>query len=109
VSKVEVATGIRLTPSSVEGFAIRVPRTRTSYFQDDIYPDTLCVEESSISAEQWLAGNNAVQRRQSLKPTSMKNCKNWLDDVSNMVLSIPTNRNSMKFINKFAKKLNCRP
>ena len=76
VSKVEIATGLRLTTSSVEGFAIRVPRTRTSYFQDDIYPDTLCVEESSITAEKWLLGNNAAQRTQTLKPTSMKNCKN---------------------------------
>lgn len=75
VSKVEIATGVRLTASTVEGFVVRVPRTRTTYFQDDLYPDTLCLEESCITADQWLSGSNTIQGRQNLKPSNMKKCK----------------------------------
>ena len=76
VSAVEIATGLRLTTSAVEGFVVRVPRTRATYFQDDLYPDTLCVEDSSLTAEQWLSGANTMQRVQSLKPPNMKKCEN---------------------------------
>lgn len=75
VSKVEIVTGMRLTSTSVEGFAICVPRTRKSYFQDDLYPSTLCVEESGLTADEWLSGVNAMQRLSSMKPPSMKPCK----------------------------------
>ena len=75
VTKVEIAVGVRLTRSSVEGFTIQVPRTRLEYFQDDIFVDTRCVEESSLSLKEWLGGSNAPQRLVSLKPPNMKSCK----------------------------------
>ncbi len=78
VTKVEVACGVRLTSSSVEGFVVRVPRTRTTYFQDDLYPDTLCVEEPGLSAEEWLTGTNVMQKLHSLKPPNMKNCEIYI-------------------------------
>ena len=75
VSKVEIATGLRLTSTTVEGFSICVPRTRTSYFQDDLYPDTLCVEDSPLTAQEWLSGENAVLALSSMKPLNLKPCK----------------------------------
>lgn len=75
VTKAEIAVGVRLTKNSVEGFTIQVPRTRLNYFQDDLYPHTLCVEEASITGEQWLNGENAFRKTQSLKPPNMKSCK----------------------------------
>ena len=75
VTKVEIAVGIRLTANSVEGFTFRVPRTRDSYFQDDIYPDTLCLEEPALTVEEWLRGKNALQRILNLKPLNMKTCR----------------------------------
>lgn len=75
VAKVEITCGMRLTKNSLEGFTFKVPRTRITYFQDDIYPDTLCVEESSLSAEMWLQGENLIQETCSLKPPNMKSCE----------------------------------
>lgn len=72
VTKVEVAVGLRLTNNAIEMFTFQVPRTRLNYFQDDIYPNTLCVEESSLTAKQWLQGENGQQRTCSLQPANMK-------------------------------------
>ena len=66
--------GVRLTSNSVEQFTIKVPRTRLSYFQDDIYPSTICVEESAVRAGQWLQGENGQQKILNLKPPNMKSC-----------------------------------
>ena len=75
VKRVEVLRAVRLTKSSVEQFTIRVPRTRLEYFQDDIYPATLAVWESALSAQEWLSGKDGVQRRVSLQPQGMKPCE----------------------------------
>lgn len=70
----EIVVGLRLTPNTVEQFTFEVPRTRLNYFQDDIYPSTLCVEESALTAGQWLQGENGQQRFLNLKPPNMKSC-----------------------------------
>ena len=75
VQRVEVLRGVRLTKSSVEQFNIRVPRTKLEYFQDDIYPATLAIWESALSAQEWLDGMNGVQRQVSLQPQGMKPCE----------------------------------
>ena len=82
----EIASGMRLTKSAVEGFAFQVPRTRLTYFQDDLYPDTLCVEEPSLSAQQWLQGENAFQTTCSMKPATMKPCMLPLNDIINGII-----------------------
>lgn len=86
VTKAEIAAGVRLTRDSVEGFTVQVPRTRLNYFQDDIYPDTLCVEEASLTVERWLQGENALQKLCSLKPPNMKSCMCCV--VYNIVLEL---------------------
>lgn len=70
----EIEFGIRLTRNTIELFTFQVPRTRLNYFQDDIYPPTLCVEESPLTAGQWLQGENGQHRTCSLKPPNMKSC-----------------------------------
>ena len=77
VAKVEIEVGLRLTADSIEQFIFQVPRTRLNYFQDDIYPDTLCVEESPLTAQQWLQNENGKQKTCSLKPPSMKSCMSF--------------------------------
>lgn len=72
--KVEIAVGLRLTTNAIEQFTFQVPRTRLNYFQDDVYPSTLCVEESPLTAKQWLQGENGLQRTCSLQPPNMKSC-----------------------------------
>ena len=45
------------------------------YFQDDIFPDTRVKWEAALSAQEWLAGKNAIQGILSLCPPGMKLCK----------------------------------
>ena len=47
---------------------------QTEYFQDDLYCDTLVHWEPALTAEEWLAGKDAIQRRISLRPEGMKPC-----------------------------------
>ena len=75
VKKVEIARGVRLTPSTVEQFVIKVPRTRLEYFQDDLYPPTRVTWESVYSAQEWFDGaGGREQNSVSLKPGDMKLC-----------------------------------
>ena len=76
VKKVEIAHGVRLTPSTVEQFVIRVPRTRLEYFQDDLYPPTHVTWESVQTAKEWLEGaGGREQNTVSMRPADMKSCK----------------------------------
>lgn len=45
------------------------------FFQDDLFPDTSVTWEPTLTAEQWLAGNDKLPRKMSLKPTDMTACK----------------------------------
>ena len=72
VTKVEIAVGTRITADSVESFTFQVPRTRLEFFQDDLYPDTLCVEDSPLTCQQWIQGENRKQKVCSMKPADMK-------------------------------------
>ncbi|CAI8048905.1 Coronin-7 [Geodia barretti] len=40
VRRVEIARAVRLCKTTVEPIFFKVPRTRTEYFQDDVYPET---------------------------------------------------------------------
>ncbi|BFZ15285.1 hypothetical protein BsWGS_18324 [Bradybaena similaris] len=71
VRKVEVARAWRLTPNSVEALSFTVPRVKPEFFQDDLFPDTSVTWEPTLTAEQWLAGNDKLPRKISLKPTDM--------------------------------------
>ncbi|RUS18182.1 hypothetical protein BC937DRAFT_89067 [Endogone sp. FLAS-F59071] len=61
----------RLTPTSVEIIGVRVPRSRTDFFQDDIFMPTHDVETPALSASAWLAGENKELARVDLRPANM--------------------------------------
>uniref|UniRef100_A0A8K9WWY0 Coronin n=1 Tax=Oncorhynchus mykiss TaxID=8022 RepID=A0A8K9WWY0_ONCMY len=71
VQEVEVARGLRLSKTSIEPVAFRVPRVRKEFFQDDVYPDTAVWWESSLTASAWLAGSDGKHQSISLKPKDM--------------------------------------
>ncbi|KAK7496457.1 hypothetical protein BaRGS_00012379, partial [Batillaria attramentaria] len=72
VVKVEVARAWRLTNNSIEPVSFTVPRVRTEYFQDDLYPDTLVTWEPALTAAEWLGGQDTNPRRVSLCPAGME-------------------------------------
>uniref|UniRef100_A0A3P9A566 Coronin n=1 Tax=Esox lucius TaxID=8010 RepID=A0A3P9A566_ESOLU len=71
VRDVEVARGLRLSKTSIEPVAFKVPRIRKEFFQDDVYPETAVWWESSLTASAWLAGSDGKYRHISLKPKDM--------------------------------------
>ncbi|XP_076446220.1 coronin-7-like [Babylonia areolata] len=72
VTHAEVARAWRLTSTSVEPVSFTVPRVRTEFFQDDLYPDTRVTWEPALTAEQWLSGQDATPKYVSLRPAGMK-------------------------------------
>lgn len=68
VSLNEVAKCFKLNPTkgSCEPISFRVPR-KSELFQDDLFPDTQG-DEPSLSATEWLEGQDAEPKKISLKP-----------------------------------------
>ncbi|XP_012694253.2 coronin-7 isoform X1 [Clupea harengus] len=71
VRDVEVARALRLSKTSIEPVAFRVPRVRKEFFQDDVFPETAIWWETSLSAASWLSGSNSQHRKISLQPKDM--------------------------------------
>jgi hypothetical protein len=70
VRNVEVARFLKLSGSTLEEFGIRVPRTRTEYFQDDVFPPTRA-HESLLTPQQWFSGQSPQPKLVSLQPSGM--------------------------------------
>ncbi|QQP48808.1 Coronin, partial [Caligus rogercresseyi] len=60
VRDVEFAKAFRLTHNTIEPISFTVPRVKTAYFQDDLFPPT-----------RWLEGAQKEARRVSLQPKDM--------------------------------------
>uniref|UniRef100_W5M359 Coronin n=1 Tax=Lepisosteus oculatus TaxID=7918 RepID=W5M359_LEPOC len=71
VPDVEFARALRLSKTSIEPVAFRVPRVKKEFFQDDLFPDTAVWWESALAASAWLSGANGQHRRISLRPKDM--------------------------------------
>uniref|UniRef100_A0A8C5QU00 Coronin n=1 Tax=Leptobrachium leishanense TaxID=445787 RepID=A0A8C5QU00_9ANUR len=71
VRDVEVLRAMRLSNSSLEPLAFRVPRVKKEFFQDDIFSPSLVTWEPSLSAEEWLNGRDRQQRSITLCPDGM--------------------------------------
>ncbi|KAI7832196.1 hypothetical protein BC939DRAFT_498288 [Gamsiella multidivaricata] len=56
VREVELAKMYRLTYNSVEVIRVSVPRNKTEYFQDDLFPDTVDFETAAMEAQDFFAG-----------------------------------------------------
>jgi len=68
VMKCEVAKFLKLTPNGqVIPIRFEVPRQNMDFFQDDIFPDTWD-RKPSMSASEWLNGQNKAGGLVSLKP-----------------------------------------
>jgi hypothetical protein len=68
----EIARFIKVSETTAEPIQMTVPRTRTEFFQDDIFPPTR-VSEPTYTSEEWLSG--AAPRdpaRVSLQPEGME-------------------------------------
>jgi coronin-7 len=72
VREIEFARAYRLTNNTIEPVSFTVPRVKSTYFQDDLFPPTRVLWEPTISAEKWLKGENGEQAWMSLKPADMR-------------------------------------
>ncbi|MBN3305097.1 CORO7 protein, partial [Amia calva] len=71
VRDVEFARALRLSKTSIEPVAFRVPRVKKEFFQDDVFPETAVWWESALSASSWLSGSDGQHRKISLRPKDM--------------------------------------
>lgn len=76
VSEVEFARAWRLTQNHIEPVSFTVPRVKSNFFQDDLFPDTKVLWEPVLSASEWLEGNDAVPPTICLKPENMEALSN---------------------------------
>lgn len=71
VQEVEFSRAIRLTASTIEPISFHVPRLRSEYFQDDLFPPTRKTWEPSMTSSEWLAGCNKPVEILDMKPAEM--------------------------------------
>jgi coronin-7 len=63
VRKVQIATGYRLTPNSIETLELCVPRIQSEFFQDDIFVPT-----RDYSSPLWPSSSDWLQDRNKQEP-----------------------------------------
>ncbi len=57
VKNVEFARAYRLTTNTIEPISFTVPRVKTVYFQDDLFPMTKVLWSPTLTAQEWLQGS----------------------------------------------------
>ena len=57
VREVEFARAYRVTNTTIEPIAFTVPRVKTAFFQDDLFPDTRVRWEATMDASEWFSGS----------------------------------------------------
>jgi len=72
VKDVEFSRAYRLTMNSVEPVSFTVPRVKSAYFQDDLFPPTRVLWLPTVTGVQWLGGEDGEQAWHNLKPQDMK-------------------------------------
>ena len=63
----EIARFMKLSGTRVEPIRIEVPRQESSFFQDDLYPDTWDLKPT-MNASEWAGGANNQRNLVSLEP-----------------------------------------
>ncbi|KAJ2077249.1 hypothetical protein H4R24_005241 [Coemansia sp. RSA 988] len=71
ISQCELLRVYRLNSQSLGLVGFRVPRKRPTYFQDDIFPDTVDVNSPSVDTIDWLDGATPAPRLINLCPPDM--------------------------------------
>lgn len=75
IKSVEINKAYRLTKDNrIEAISFTVPRTKQSFFQDDIFPDTVFRGQPYLQADEWFNSKSFELRYISLKPDDMQNC-----------------------------------
>ncbi|CAH0719273.1 unnamed protein product, partial [Brenthis ino] len=72
VEKVEFARALRLTNGTIEPLSFTVPRIKSDFFQDDLFPPTLVTWQAWQPAAAWLRAAPAPPRLASLHPPGMQ-------------------------------------
>ncbi|XP_044747704.1 coronin-7 isoform X2 [Coccinella septempunctata] len=71
VIDVEFAVAHRLTNQTIESLSFTVPRIKTEFFQDDLFPPTKVTWEPTMNSHEWFSGKDKLPRRISLQPVGM--------------------------------------
>ncbi|KAF8942827.1 Coronin-7 [Haplosporangium gracile] len=97
VKEIELAKMYRLTYNSVEVIRVSVPRNKKEFFQDDLFPDTVDVETSSLEAADFFAGKglDVPPRRVNLCPSDMESL------VQHQEMTPTTPQSSTNSLDKF--------
>jgi len=72
VTKVEINRAWVVSKDSIKSISFTVPRTRTEFFQDDIFPPTRDTEHSSMTIDAWKSGQITPLNTIDLCPEGMK-------------------------------------
>jgi len=72
VKDCEVATFLKLCGDYVEQIHFKIPRTRTEFFQDDLFPPTRKIDTPLLTADQWFSGETKSPSLISLQPADMQ-------------------------------------
>lgn len=93
VREVEFARAYRLTMTSIEPVSFAVPRVKSTYFQDDIFPPTRLLWKPTVSGDQWLQGEDGDTEWVSLQPEDMKSLSGQAQNItpSSRPSSAPSN------------------
>ena len=57
VKNVEFSRAYRLTNTTIEPISFTVPRVKTTFFQDDLFPDTRVTWDATVTAQEWFSGS----------------------------------------------------
>jgi len=76
VRDVEFARGYRLTVNAIIPISFTVPRVKSTFFQDDIFPPTRVLWTPASSGSAWLEGKDSNTAWISLKPADMPSLSN---------------------------------
>ncbi|ORX79121.1 DUF1900-domain-containing protein [Anaeromyces robustus] len=72
VAKVEINRAWVVSKDNIKSISFTVPRTRTEFFQDDIFPPTRDTEHSSMTIDAWKSGKITPLKTIDLCPEGMK-------------------------------------
>jgi len=72
VTAVEIATALRLCPSVIQPLSVKVPRVRTQFFQDDLFPNATPTWKPTCDITKFLSGQSILPLEKiSLRPSHM--------------------------------------
>jgi len=92
----EIVRLLKISKNQVQPIAFKVPR-KSDLFQDDIFPDTYA-GVAGLSAEQWIAGENADAVKVSLEPKDNAEKKEAVESQINFQKAEPIKELSEKEI-----------